>query len=274
MAGFEADDVIGTMSKQANEEENLETIIVTGDLDTLQLVNEKTKIYALRRGMSDVVIYDEARVMERYQIRPDQVIDFKGLKGDPSDNIPGVKGVGEKTAIDLVKKYGSIEKIYENIGEIKGALKEKLERDRMQAIMSKRLATIVTNVPVKLDLAVAVTHEFDRKKIVALFQELNFFSMIKRIPQSIEDILRDGQADLNSNESTKISEGVKDFKFELITKEKLDGFIEKIKNSDEISVALRKTPGKYFESEIKGIAIGYKKGRPAMWNTIRKIFPN
>ncbi|HCU71043.1 MAG TPA: DNA polymerase I [Candidatus Moranbacteria bacterium] len=259
-AGFEADDVIGTLAKQANEEENLETIIVTGDLDTLQLVNEKTKIYALRRGMSDVVIYDEAKVMERYQIKPDQVIDFKGLKGDPSDNIPGVKGVGEKTAIDLVKKYGDIENIYKNIGEIKGALKDKLERDKMQAIMSKRLATIVTNVPLKLDLNVAVTHEFDRKKIVALFQELNFFSMIKRIPQSIEDILKGEKINMNDQEGAKTSE-VKDFKFELVSKEKLDAFIEKIKSAEEISLWVRKTPGKYFESEIRGVAIGYKTGR-------------
>ncbi|MFA5993927.1 MAG: DNA polymerase I [Parcubacteria group bacterium] len=250
IAGFEADDVIGTLAKQADAKEGLETVIVTGDLDTLQLVTEKTTVYALRRGMSDVVIYDVAKVRERYEIEPNQVVDMKGLKGDPSDNIPGVKGVGEKTAITLVKKYGTIEGIYEHLEELKGALKDKLERDKMQAIMSKYLATIVTDVPMELNLAEAVTHEFDRQKIVALFQELNFFSMIKRIPgQGVDTV------------GEQVSEGVKDFKFELITKEKLAEFIAVLNAAKEIAVVLKKTEGKYFESRLQGIAIAHKTGR-------------
>ncbi len=250
IAGFEADDVIGTLARQADEKEGLETVIVTGDLDTLQLVTEKTTVYALRRGMSDVVIYDMAKVRERYEIEPNQVVDMKGLKGDPSDNIPGVKGVGEKTAITLVKKYGTIEGIYEHLEELKGALKDKLERDKMQAIMSKHLATIVTTVPMELNLAEAVTHEFDRQKIVALFQELNFFSMIKRIPgQGTEAV------------GEQVSAGVKDFKFELITKDKLAEFIAVLNAAEEIAIVLKKTEGKYFQSRLQGIAIAYKTGR-------------
>jgi DNA polymerase-1 len=211
--GFEADDVIGTMVAQAEKSSGdlgigTENIIVTGDLDALQLVSPKTKVYALRRGMSDTVIYDEAAVGNRYGIKPEQLVDFKGLRGDPSDNIPGVKGVGEKTALELIKKYESIEGVFKNIGEIKGALKEKLERDKMQAFMSKKLSEIVKNVPIKLDLEEAITHKFDRRKITDLFQELNFFSLIKRLPETTH----------NPQPAThNPEEGVKDFKYELIT---------------------------------------------------------
>jgi len=250
--GFEADDVIGTMAKQANAVADLETIIVTGDLDTLQLVNDATKIYALRRGMSDVVIYDADKVRERYEIEPSQVIDFKGLKGDPSDNIPGVKGVGEKTAIELVKKYKSIEGIYEHLSEIKGALKDKLERDKMQAIMSKHLATIVLDVPVELDLEKAVTKEFDRQKLVSLFQELNFFSMIKRIP---------GQTEEEKSVVTLENNGVQDFKFELITEDKLEDFIKLLSEQKEVAIYLRTNGDKYYNSDLLGVAFSYKTGR-------------
>jgi len=253
-AGFEADDVIGTIARQANEVSDLETIIVTGDLDTLQLVNDKTKIYALRRGMSDVMIYDADKVRKRYEIEPSQVIDFKGLKGDPSDNIPGVKGVGEKTAIELVKKYKSIEGIYEHLGEIKGALKDKLERDKMQAIMSKHLATIVLDVPVKLDLTQAVTHEFDRQKLVSLFQELNFFSMIKRIP------ITDSNQRMEF-ESTNENGGVKDFKFELIAENQAEEFVKMLSKQKEVAIYLRTNGDEYYNSDLLGIAFSYKTGR-------------
>ena len=115
-AGFEADDIIGTIAKQIeNNKEQIETIIVTGDMDTLQLVNDTTKVYTMKRGLSDSVIYDTEKVFERYGLRPDQLIDFKGLRGDPSDNIPGVKGIGEKTAVTLLQKYKNINGVYENI---------------------------------------------------------------------------------------------------------------------------------------------------------------
>ncbi|MDD5652493.1 MAG: 5'-3' exonuclease H3TH domain-containing protein, partial [Candidatus Moranbacteria bacterium] len=154
--GFEADDVIGSISRNSQlATRNLEVIIVTGDLDTLQLVDDRTKVYAMSRGISKAVLYDEKKVGERYELKPEQLRDFKGLRGDASDNIPGVKGIGEKGAINLLKDYGSLEEIYKNIGKIKGALKEKLEKDKAQAFLSKDLGTI------KID----VTLEFDLKKI-------------------------------------------------------------------------------------------------------------
>jgi DNA polymerase-1 len=181
--GFEADDVIGTIVTQSEKlDAGIENIIVTGDLDTLQLVTEKTKVYALRRGITDTVLYGYSEVMERFGLRPDQMIDYKSLRGDASDNIPGVKGIGEKTATDLLQKYDTVEKVYENIAEIKGAVKDKLEKDKAQAFKSKWLATIVLDAPVQLELDKTVTHEFDRQAVVKFFQEMNFFSLIKRLP--------------------------------------------------------------------------------------------
>ncbi len=257
--GFEADDVIGTMIAQSEKSvESVENIIVTGDLDTLQLVSEKTKVYALRRGLSDTVIYDEAAVEERYGLKPEQIVDFKGLRGDASDNIPGVKGIGEKTAAELLKKYGTLEDVYKNLDEIKGATKEKLERDRAQALLSKKLATIATNAPVKLSLREAVTHDFERDRIVKLFQELNFFSLIKRLPDSSQSPALSPEKPGFKNES-----GVADFKFELITEDKLEEFITELENQEEIAVYLRTTGDKYYNSELLGIAFSWKTGRAA-----------
>jgi DNA polymerase-1 len=123
--GFEADDMIGTIAHTIDKENNnLETIIVTGDMDTLQLVNDKTKVYTMSRGLSKAILYDTAGVEARYGgLMPAQLKDYKGLRGDASDNIPGVKGIGEKGAINLLKEYGSLEGVYENIANIKGSIK-------------------------------------------------------------------------------------------------------------------------------------------------------
>lgn len=251
--GFEADDVIGTMVAQSEKaKERVENIIVTGDLDTLQLVSGQTKVYALRRGISDTVIYDAQAVEERYGLKPEQMIDYKGLRGDASDNIPGVKGIGEKTAAELLQKYQTVEGVYQHIGELKGAVKDKLEKDKMQAFMSKKLATIVKNAPVKLELAQAVTRDFDRQKIVGLFQELNFFSLIKRLPDSNQEV---------ASATAPKNSGVKDFKYELITEDKINEFIGELKKHDEVAVYLRTTGDKYYNSDLQGIGFSYKTGR-------------
>ena len=108
-------------------------IVVTGDLDTLQLVDDKVKVFALRKGMSDSVLYGKKEIFERYGLKPGQMIDYKGLRGDPSDNLPGVKGVGEKTATELLKKYKSIEGVYKNLPDIKEGIRKKLQKDKLQA---------------------------------------------------------------------------------------------------------------------------------------------
>lgn len=262
--GFEADDIIGTLARQSEDTKDIhgdkidiENIIVTGDLDTLQLINKKTKVYTMRRGLSDAVEYDEGKVMERYGLLPGQLPDFKGLRGDPSDNIPGVKGIGEKTAAELLKKYGTLENVYRNIAEIKGATREKLERDKTNAILSKKLGTIETKSPAELDMEKTKTHNFDRKKVVDLFSELNFFSLIKRLPDSQGLTLEGERLNLESKS------GVADFKFELITEDNIDEFIKLLNGQKEIAIYLRTTGDKYYNSDLLGVAFSWKTGRAA-----------
>lgn len=258
--GYEADDVIGTLAKQAEKNENLKVVIVTGDLDTLQLVSDKTSVYTMRKGLSDSVIYDVEKVKERYKLEPIQIIDYKGLRGDPSDNIPGVKGIGEKTATELLVKYGNVEKIYQSLAELKGSVKEKLERDRLKAFMSKKLATISLDVPVRLDLEKTRVHDFDREKLVSFFKELNFYSLIKRIPEQAEGVypVKYSQGEL-SNEGGQLN-GVKDFKYEEVNKENSEEFWEEIGGQKEISLAVDAL-GENSRPEIKGIAFSWKTGR-------------
>ncbi len=177
LATFEADDIIGTLAKKY---ENLDTIIITGDKDSFQLVDESTEVYFTKRGISDLDVYSHDNFKEKYGILPNQVVDLKALMGDSSDNIPGVKGVGEKTALDLVKTYGSIENLYENIENIKGKLKEKLESDKDIAFLSKTLATINTSVPIDLGIN---DYEFEfpfSEKTREIFLRLELRNLLKK----------------------------------------------------------------------------------------------
>ncbi len=177
--GYEADDVLGTLSKKA-EEKNLNTYIITGDLDTLQLVTEKTKVMTFIK-FSQMRTYDAAAVFERYGLKPSQVIDMKGLQGDSSDNIKGVAGVGAKTTKTLLQKYGTIESVYDHLDEITGAVHKKLASDKESAFLSKRLATIVTDLDMDLDLSDCKTHEYDENELRAIFEELEFKSLLIRL---------------------------------------------------------------------------------------------
>lgn len=186
--GFEADDIIGTLSLEAvKKNANLEVMIVTGDMDALQLVDEKVKVYAFKKGISDTVIYDEAQVVEKYGIGPQQVIDFKGIRGDASDNIPGIKGIGDKGAKVLLQEFGSLENIYEIIDR-EGILKnvnprvlEKLISEKETALMSKKLATIKRDMKIDFRLEDCVWGDYDRNELERVFRELEFFSLISRL---------------------------------------------------------------------------------------------
>jgi DNA polymerase I len=142
--GLEADDIVGAVSFSAPK--NIETVIVTGDMDILQLVNEKTKVYTLKRGVQESILYDKDKVKEKYGgLSPEQIVDIKALQGDVSDNIPGVEGIGEKTAIRLIKEFKNIEELYKNLEETSSLsvkLKEKLFKEKEKAFLSKYLATI------------------------------------------------------------------------------------------------------------------------------------
>lgn len=187
MQGFEADDMIGTITKHLPK---VEKIILTGDMDTTQLVDAKTKIYTLRKGVTDTILLDADGVKEKFGVKPDQMIDYKALRGDPSDNIPGVKGVGEKTAADLIQKFGTIEKLYTALAdntkaarELKDSLKEKLLTHKTDAFMSKELATIKRDVPFEFDFDRTAVHTYDRNRVVDIFHELNFKSLLNKLPE-------------------------------------------------------------------------------------------
>jgi len=185
--GFEADDVIGTLSHIAGREPELEIIILTGDLDTLQLATEKIKPYAMRRGISDMILYDRNAVKERYGFDPELIPDFKALKGDPSDNIPGVKGIGEKTAKELISKFGTLEKIYEaaeKSGEkdpMSKGVKEKLLAGREQAFLSRELARIRRDAPLATSLEDMKFYGTNSEKIKTIFENLGFKTLIERL---------------------------------------------------------------------------------------------
>jgi DNA polymerase-1 len=178
--GYEADDVLGTLARQATEQQ-LQTLIVTGDMDTMQLVGPHVHVLAARKGISDISYYDEAAVMERYGVTPARIPDWKALTGDTSDNIPGVPGIGAKTATKLLQTYDTLEGVLAHAAELPPRQRQALTENADQARKSKWLATIVTDAPVTLDLAAARTHDFDRAQVRELFRELEFHSQIDRL---------------------------------------------------------------------------------------------
>jgi DNA polymerase-1 len=179
---FEADDVIGTLSVQG-ERAGLDVLIVTGDLDALQLVTEHVRVFANRRGISDTIVYDVDRVWERYGFAPPLVVDFKSLRGDVSDNIPGVPGIGDKTAMSLVQEHGPLEVILEAVPTMKeGKVRRLLTEYEEQARLSKQLATIQLDMDIALDLESSRLGPHDDEKIRAVFDRLEFRSLLGRIP--------------------------------------------------------------------------------------------
>jgi len=193
--GYEADDLIGTISRLAPKKQvlpPLEVIIVTGDNDSLQLVNRFTKAFVLRRGVKDTVLYDEALVKEKYQgLGPSQLTDFKALAGDPSDNVPGVTGIGEKTGLELIKEFGSLENLYSALeaknaaaDKIKPRIKELLLGQKEQAFFSKALVEIHQDVPFDFNLEKCRWSVYNKEKVIPFFEKLEFYSLIEKLPET------------------------------------------------------------------------------------------
>lgn len=178
--GYEADDIIGTISKIA-EDEGFKVYIVTGDKDAIQLVSKNITTLITKKGVADMEEYDFDKVVEKYEMTPAQFIDLKGLMGDKSDNIPGVAGIGEKTGIKLIKEYQSIENILENIDNLKGSIKTKIEENKESAIMSKKLATIIRNVPIDFNMCDLEYGSYDEEKLLKEFEKLGFMSLVSKI---------------------------------------------------------------------------------------------
>jgi len=277
MSGYEADDLIGTISRKVDGE--VEKIIVTGDLDTLQLVNDHTKVYTMSHGLSDSVIYDEQKVRERFDgLGPDQMIDYKGLRGDPSDNIPGVPGIGEKTAIELLTKFRTLDGVYEYLEnrqqttdnrrnknkkteeEIKPRIADLLVNNKKQAYLSQKLARIECAAKIDFDLNETKFGEFNKEKIIKLFSELEFKSLIPRIK---EIGTKDGgiAAGDESPAEDKFERNKKTFKYWLVDDEKkFEKFITILKKQKIFCLDTETSGFDAHCSSLLGVSFSWKEG--------------
>jgi len=247
--GYEADDIIGTIAKKAKEE-GVQAIVVTGDLDEVQLVSDNTVVYTMRKGFTDTVIYDKKMVAEKFGgLTPKQVVDYKALRGDPSDNIPGVPGIGEKTAIYLIKKFGDIENLYKKINNDDPEIKDvriktlqQLQENEEKARMSKKLAEIVTNIPIEFDLKKTELVNYKREEALKIFNKFEFKTLLPKLPKS-----------LNNDEKKSV-----DFKVNIIReKSELIKLINNIKKQTEIVVDTETDKLDSIDGKLIGISISF-----------------
>lgn len=182
--GVEADDLIATICQLIGTD--TEIFIVSGDLDNLQLVNENIKVYTMGKGIRDTIIYDINKVRERFGIEPSQMVDFKALTGDPSDNIPGVEGIGKKTAAEIIQKYGNIKNLYEEISTdtavLKPKVKEMLKQNKESALISRQLAQMKKDVDIDFKIEDCKFGNFNESQVEGIFKKLEFNSLINRLP--------------------------------------------------------------------------------------------
>jgi len=207
---YEADDIMGAFAKQAGAE-GIESYLVTSDLDVLQLVNAHTHIYTLKKGFTQIEIFNEASFKEKYGVNANQWIDVKALKGDSSDNIPGVAGIGEKTALDLIATYGTLDGVYENIELIKNSVKAKLVTGKDMAYLSKQLVTLIVDMPLKLDLKKAKLTDGVTPEFVALLRKLEFRSLLRQVESALPKgisakDLQDAEQEIKQKELPAIKE--------------------------------------------------------------------
>jgi len=277
--GYEADDVIGTIVTNIQYPiSNIQSIIVTGDMDTMQLVNENTSVYGLRKGMSDIVMYDPEEVNKKYGFGPEHVVDYKALRGDISDNIPGVPGIGEKTSVELITKVGGVDKIYKNIKTLKhknigdGVIK-KLIAGEESAKMSHELATLDCNVPdLNFDLEKCDVKKLDNNKLSEILRKFEFWSLVKRVngddsqksAKSIRSVKAVSEVivvdEKNLNEFEKVMKDVKEFGCkEIVNGNVLDGEIKGLVFMVGERAFYLENHGKSWES--------WKSAFSKIWNT-------
>ncbi|NIW79956.1 MAG: hypothetical protein GWN16_11075, partial [Calditrichae bacterium] len=246
-AGYEADDVIGTISKILDPKRDVESVIVTGDLDTLQLVDDNTKVLTFVKGLSETKLYDEKEVNKKYGFGPEKLIDFKAIKGDPSDNIPGVPGIGDKGATDLIKKYGSLSEIYKEIvknpDKFKKSVLEKLKDGKESAKLSQDLVTIVTDLKIKFDLEKCKVGTWNRDKLVNEFGRYGFKSLLAKLP--------------GAEAEEKISK--KEFII-IDSLSKMEKLINDLKKEREIAISLEIEDAGLFGDSLAGMGIRTKSG--------------
>jgi DNA polymerase-1 len=255
--GFEADDVLGTVARRASEQ-GVDVIILTGDRDLLQLADENVIIRLSGQKLSEAVDYGPDQVRERYELDPDQLIDLKALIGDSSDNIPGVKGVGEKTAVKLLQEYKSLDAIYSNIEQIQTRFRNKLEADQENAYLSRTLGQIETDVPIAFDLEACRAANYDRDGVLELFRTLEFRSLMDRVPGA-DVTTKAGQMSLfvTSSETTK------DKQREVVvvdTPAALDQLAIRLSKAKRIAFDVETTSTDAMQANLVGISLAVEKG--------------
>ena len=264
--GFEADDLIGTLcDKKQVDRDDVLSVIVTGDMDTMQLVDGNTHVYTLKKGLTDTVIYDVKAVKEKYGgLTPEQMIDYKALRGDPSDNIPGVKGIGEKTATTLLTEFGTLEKLYDAVEKNKAKnVKERivnlLIEHKKDALMSKDLATIDRAVKIDFKLEDCKSVNYDKDKVYKLLSELEFKSLLSRLPGQTGE---QGGFDFGATGITKVNGNQAKFDYKLIdTDEKFSEFFTELKKQKIFCFDTETTGLNVFEARLIGLSFSWKKGQ-------------
>ena len=271
MEGYEADDVLGSTAKVAAEQ-GLGVKIITGDRDLLQLVNERTTVYLA--GDDQTYITNED-VINKLGVRPDQVVDYKALVGDPSDNIPGVKGVGEKTATALLKKFDTLDAIYQNIDQVENRWKGKLEANKEAAYMSRRLAQIEVNLDIQLDLEHAAVKPFDPAKLEAFFKEMEFRTLLSKVPNISGNVTespetapqtaktKSGQMAMFVNQPQVVySPHSSNIEVIIIdTDDKLNGLVKELSKAKVISFDTETTDTEEMKAELVGISLAIQEGQ-------------
>ncbi|MBG9448407.1 DNA polymerase I [Cytobacillus firmus] len=238
LENYEADDIIGTLSLHA-EKDGYEVKVISGDKDLTQLSSDSVTVSITRKGITDIEEYTPAHIEEKYGITPDRIIDMKGLMGDSSDNIPGVPGVGEKTALKLLKEFGTLEELLESVDEVSGKkLKEKLEEFRDQALMSKELATITREAPVEIKIEDIEYEGFEKEKVISIFKELGFNSLLEKI----------------GGDTEAIEENLDEIEFIIADEIKEDMF------SDENAFYVELLEDNYHYADIIGFSVANDKG--------------
>ncbi len=252
--GYEADDLLGIMSRLAPI--SVLNIIATGDKDLYQLINKNTVVYRFKGfgGFSETDLYDEKKFQAEYGITPSQWVDYKGLRGDPSDNIPGVRGIGEKTGLDLIQQFGTIEKLYKEVEKknpkIKGAVLKKLEEGKEYAELSRRLAFIDTKDGLDFDFEKTILGDYDQGKVIELFQHYAIKSLIQKLPKI-------------SAQAQKVVEGkIIERDFILIdTEKKLEALIQNLEKQKEFAIDTQKTLGPLVDATLVGLSVAFESNK-------------
>ncbi|MBI5878995.1 MAG: DNA polymerase I [Chloroflexi bacterium] len=272
--GYEADDVLGTAARLAAKQ-GADTVIYTGDTDAFQLVDAHTTVVVSRRQFGDLAEYDEAAVKERYGLAPRQLVDYRGLKGDTSDNIPGVPGIGEKTATDLLQKYDTLDGVYKHLDEVTPKrAKEALAANETQARLSHKLAQIVTNAPLTLDLAACRPGSYDMEAVRALFRELEFRSFLEKLPTEKSQTPNPKPQAVSAEEPTK---GEAKDEAEMATTpgampaandyatvrdaKTLKKVVTQLKKAKAFAIDTETTSPNAFECELVGISLSVREGQ-------------